>query len=36
VFVARVALLMVMPTEINSAWVIATGVAIGIVHTTLA
>jgi hypothetical protein len=36
VLVAGVALLTLMRTEINSAWLIATGVAIGIVHATLA
>ena len=35
VLVAGVALLTVMRTEINSAWLIATGVAKGIVHATL-
>jgi hypothetical protein len=35
VLVAGVALLTLTRTEINSAWLIATGVAIGIVHATL-
>jgi hypothetical protein len=35
VLVAGVALLTLMRTEIDSAWLIATGVAIGIVHATL-